>query len=97
MNKPAAICPHCRKPVKALPITWRQMETLMGIMAGYEVKEIAHEMEVAVKTVERHVSDLYLITGTRNTAGLIEWAQVNGFTFEQAKTYWAEWQAERSG
>lgn len=91
MRKPAAVCPHCHKPVKALIITWRQMEVLMGIMAGKELKEIAYTFKRSVRTIEEHQTDLYQITGTRNVAGLIEWAQESGFTFEQAREYWAEW------
>jgi DNA-binding CsgD family transcriptional regulator len=83
--KPAAICPHCRRPVKALQMTWREMETLEGILAQKSTKEIAYKMCISVKTVESFRNGLFEKTGADNIVGLVKWALEQGFEFAQVE------------
>ena len=80
-RKPAAVCPHCHKPVKALPITWRMMEVLQGILAQKTTKEIAYEMGISVVTAESNRTKLFRAAGVENVVGLVKWALEEGFTF----------------
>ena len=80
-RKPAAICPHCRRPVKALPISWREMEVLQAIMGGKEIKEIAFDFEVCEQTVQGQRRRLMEVAGVDNNVKLVRWALEQGFEF----------------
>lgn len=81
--KPTAVCPHCRRPVKALPLTWRMLEVLEGLLAGKNCKEIAYDLGVGLKTIESCRAKLYEATGTKNLVSLVRWALENGFQFDR--------------
>ena len=47
-------------------LTGREYEVLERIAAGHANKEIAHELGIALHTVEQHVSRLYRKLNVRN-------------------------------
>jgi DNA-binding NarL/FixJ family response regulator len=61
-----------------LRLTPRQRETLQLIADGKTNKEIAAFMNVTVKTVEKHRSELMQRLGVRNCARLVRYALDNG-------------------
>ncbi len=81
--RPIAVCPHCRRPVKALPLSYRMMQVLKGLLAEKNCKEIAYDLRVGIKTVEFHRAKLYEAAGVDNLVGLVRWALEQGFEFEE--------------
>jgi pimeloyl-ACP methyl ester carboxylesterase/DNA-binding CsgD family transcriptional regulator len=55
-------------PQSALGLSKREIEVLRLIASGYSNLEIAGALVLSVRTVERHIANLYLKTGTRTTA-----------------------------
>ena len=73
-QKPVAICPHCRRVVEALPLSWREAEVLKWLSKGETPSIIAGKMFVSRRTVDTHINTLYRKTGTSNHVALVLWA-----------------------
>jgi len=56
------------RPVASLGLSRRQTEVLRLIALGRTNREIADELVLSLRTVERHVADLYTRLGVRNRA-----------------------------
>lgn len=56
------------------PLTPRQRQILQLISEGKNVKEIAYQLELSVKTVESHRTELMERLGVRNAAALVRYA-----------------------
>lgn len=56
------------------PLTARQRQVLQLIAEGKNVKEIAYQLELSVKTVESHRAELMERLGIRNAAALVRYA-----------------------
>jgi DNA-binding NarL/FixJ family response regulator len=62
------------KAGQAKPLTPRQRQILQLISEGNNVKEIAYQLELSVKTVESHRAELMERLGIRNAAALVRYA-----------------------
>jgi DNA-binding NarL/FixJ family response regulator len=68
---------HIQYP-PADPLTLRQREVLELIVAGKTNKEVANQLKLSVKTVEKHRTQLMERIGVHNTAGLVRYAIQHG-------------------
>ncbi len=59
--------------LRAFGITSRELDVLHLIVAGRSNREIADQLHLSPKTVERHVSSLFDRTGIRNRTDLAAW------------------------
>ena len=59
-------------------LTSRQREVLQLIAQGKRMKEIAAELNISVRTVEGHKSQLLLALGVKSTADLVKFALKHG-------------------
>jgi len=59
-------------------LTSRQSEVLQLIAEGHPNREIASTLNISVKTVENHRTNLMKILGLNNTAELIQYAIRHG-------------------
>jgi len=77
-RKHIAICPHCRKIVKALSLSHTQWEIAKGLIDGRATAEIARDLFVSHKTVESHRAKIFIVLDISNVAQLIRWAHDQG-------------------
>ena len=56
--------------LRGLGVTGRELQVLKLVVQGYGNAEIASQLQLSRRTVESHVSNLLLKTGTRSRAGL---------------------------
>ena len=56
--------------LRALGVTSRELDVLRLVVAGRSTKEIAAELYLSPKTVERHLSSLFDRTGVRSRQAL---------------------------
>ena len=70
----AAVDGDAGKAGQAKPLTPRQRQILQLISEGKNVKEIAYQLELSVKTVESHRAELMERLGIRNAAALVRYA-----------------------
>lgn len=61
-----------------LPLTPRQIEILQLIVTGQSIKEIAHQLELSVKTVEAHRAQILKRLDIRNIPQLVLYAVRHG-------------------
>ena len=59
-------------------LTDRESEVLKLVASGLSAKEVAHELEIAACTVERHIENVRLKTRTRNRAHMIAYVMREG-------------------
>jgi DNA-binding NarL/FixJ family response regulator len=59
-------------------LTSRQREVLQLIVEGKRMKEIAADLNISVRTVEGHKSQLLLALGVKSTADLVKFALKHG-------------------
>jgi len=59
-------------------LTSRQREVLQLVAQGKRMKEIAAELNISVRTVEGHKSQLLLALGVKSTADLVKFAVKHG-------------------
>lgn len=78
IRKHVAICPNCRKIVKALPLTYQQWEVAKRLIDGQDGKTIARELFIGRKTVESHRRAILDALGVQNVPHLIRWAHDKG-------------------
>jgi DNA-binding NarL/FixJ family response regulator len=65
---------------RALALTARELQILQLIAEGSSTKEIAHTVNISVKTVEYHKEHIKRKLGVTNLAGLIRNAIAGGFS-----------------
>lgn len=63
-----------QEPVKKSELTQREEEILYRICQGYSNQEIAVQLNLSKRTVDKHRENLLLKTGSKNTAGLVMFA-----------------------
>lgn len=59
-------------------LTGREVEVLRLLANGCTSKEIGNELVLSVRTVERHIANIYLKTGTRNRVTATTYANAHG-------------------
>lgn len=62
------------EPVRKSELTGREEEVLYRICQGYSNQEIAEQLNLSKRTVDKHRENLLLKTGSKNTAGLVMFA-----------------------
>jgi len=77
-RKHIAICPYCRRIVKAEHLTYQQWEVAKRLIEGEATAKIAHDLFVSVKTVESHRHRILESLGIVNVPQLIKWAYETG-------------------
>ncbi|NOW46441.1 DNA-binding CsgD family transcriptional regulator [Novosphingobium sp. SG751A] len=60
------------------PLTNREYEILRCVILGMSAKEIAKQLTIAPRTVERHIDHIRLKTRTRNRSHMVAFAMANG-------------------
>jgi DNA-binding NarL/FixJ family response regulator len=70
--------PSCTAPLDGL--TARELEVLRLVASGRSNREIAEELVLSVRTVERHVTNLYAKIGARGKADATAYAFHHGLT-----------------
>jgi pimeloyl-ACP methyl ester carboxylesterase/DNA-binding CsgD family transcriptional regulator len=68
------------RPAARGPLTTRELEVLRLVVRGLSNREIAEELVLSPRTVERHLENLYRKTGTRNRAEASAHAVAEGLT-----------------
>jgi DNA-binding CsgD family transcriptional regulator len=59
-------------------LTKREIEILCAIAKGLSAKEVAKQLTIAPRTVERHIDHIRLKTRTRNRSHMVAFAIANG-------------------
>lgn len=60
-------------------LTVREREILSSVAMGLSAKEIGRALNIAPRTVERHIDHIRLKTRTRNRSHMVAYAIENGF------------------
>jgi DNA-binding NarL/FixJ family response regulator len=68
--------PKKRKLVRA-PLSRRELEVLLGLARGYTNAQLAHALELSVKTVETYRLRIYRKLRVSNRAGIVEYASTH--------------------
>ena len=68
VSTPVEPSPAAQPPAPRGLLTSREMEVLHGVVRGLSNREIAEELVLSPRTIERHLENLYRKTGTRNRA-----------------------------
>jgi DNA-binding CsgD family transcriptional regulator len=63
-------------------LTQREREVLALVATGMSAKEVARELGIAPRTVERHIDHIRLKTRTRNRSHLVAFAISEGLISE---------------
>jgi non-specific serine/threonine protein kinase len=66
--------PNVTQPAAVAGLTPRELEVLRLIAAGQSNKQIAAELYLSIRTVERHITNLYTKIGARGKADATAWA-----------------------
>jgi non-specific serine/threonine protein kinase len=66
--------PSATQPAAVAGLTPRELEVLRLIAAGGSNKQIAAELHLSIRTVERHITNLYTKIGARGKADATAWA-----------------------
>lgn len=72
--------PQADRPAPQGILTSREVEVLLLLVQGLSNREIAKQLYLSPRTVERHLENLYRKTGTRNRAEASAYAVAQGFT-----------------
>jgi DNA-binding CsgD family transcriptional regulator len=59
-------------------LTAREIEVLRAIALGLSAKEVAKQLKIAPRTVERHIDHIRLKTRTRNRSHMVAFAIAHG-------------------
>ena len=59
-------------------LTVREQEILEYVAAGYSAKQVAQRIDIAPRTVERHIENIRQKMHARNTPHMISCAYTNG-------------------
>ena len=70
-----------RKPIQPLSneLTKRELEILINICLGLSNLEIAEQLSISKRTVDKHRENILFKTQSKNTAELVVYAIKNGF------------------
>jgi DNA-binding CsgD family transcriptional regulator len=74
----ARVLERAEHPPSAAPLTARELDVLVLVVKGRSNREIAEELVLSPRTVERHLENLYRKTNTRNRAEAAAYAVANG-------------------
>jgi DNA-binding NarL/FixJ family response regulator len=66
--------PGATQPAATAGLTPRELEVLRLIAAGQSNKQIAAELHLSIRTVERHITNLYTKIHARGKADATAWA-----------------------
>jgi HD-GYP domain-containing protein (c-di-GMP phosphodiesterase class II) len=69
-----------RKRTPSASLTEREVEVLRLLARGHTMQAAATELDVAYKTVDRHVQNIYMKIGVKTRAGATLWAVEHGLT-----------------
>ena len=72
--------PSARRADNPEALTTRELEVLRLVAAGRSNREIADELVLSVRTVERHINNLYAKIGARGKADATTYAFRHGLT-----------------
>ena len=72
--------PSARRADNPEALTTRELEVLRLVAAGRSNREIADELVLSVRTVERHINNLYTKIGARGKADATTYAFRHGLT-----------------
>ncbi|WOK36590.1 helix-turn-helix transcriptional regulator [Sphingomonas sp. C3-2] len=61
-----------------LELTPRERQILNFVATGLSAKEVAKQLNIAPRTVERHIDHIRLKTRTRNRSHMVAFALANG-------------------
>ena len=61
-------------------LSQREVEVLRLVAGGKSSREIGEELVLSVRTVERHIANIYLKTETHGRAQVTAYAMRNGYT-----------------
>lgn len=62
------------------PLSGRQRDVVARVAAGYQTKQIAHDLGISIKTVETHRHAAMRRAGARNMADIVRYAIRHGLT-----------------
>ncbi len=65
---------NLKKEVETIHLTQREKEVINWMEQDYSNKQIADELNIAVRTVETHRKNIFRKTGTNNLLSLVKWA-----------------------
>ena len=65
---------HVKEEVQAAHLTQREIEVICLMEKDMSNKQIADQLNIAVRTVETHRKNIFRKTGTNNTLSLVKWA-----------------------
>jgi len=74
------VSPSARRAANPEALTTRELEVLRLVAAGQSNREIADELVLSVRTVERHINNLYAKIGARGKADATAYAFRHGLT-----------------
>jgi DNA-binding NarL/FixJ family response regulator len=75
-----------RAPAYPDGLTQREVEVLRRVAAGKSNQEIAAELVLSIRTVERHISNIYGKTNSHNRADAASFAFTHGLIFSSRTT-----------
>jgi two-component system response regulator NreC len=70
--------PSMESRVNLQPFTQREREIINRIAEGYKDKEIADDLNISVKTIEKHLDNLVRKWNLRDRSFIIDWAFEKG-------------------
>jgi two-component system response regulator NreC len=70
--------PSMESRVNLQPFTQREREIINRIAEGYKDKEIADDLNISVKTIEKHLDNLVRKRNLRDRSFIIDWAFEKG-------------------
>jgi DNA-binding CsgD family transcriptional regulator len=72
--------PERRRVAATTALSQREREVLALVARGHTAAEVAEQLVLSRRTVEKHLEHAYTKIGARNRAEGISWAIVNGLT-----------------
>ena len=76
-------------------LTVREQQILEFIAAGFSAKQVAQRIEIAPRTVERHIENIRQKMHARNTPHMISCAYTSGMLAIQAALVTPSWPSSR--
>lgn len=73
-----APAPTAPPPAERVPLTERELEVLVLVAQGLSNREMAEQLVLSPRTIERHLENLYRKTGARNRAEATAYAFTRG-------------------
>ncbi len=79
-HEPDRVPSSASRPVSQDELTPCELQVLRLVAAGHSNREIANELILSVRTVERHINNLYAKVGARGKADATAYAFRHGLT-----------------